>query len=107
MHELRLTGLFNHFLAGPANALLNAVNYPASDPRQPWTDWMVCEVVVVQLLFFGIMRSRYSVDRPGKTQHLLELAYEFFRSSAEEVVGHDGVRYLPFFGTIFVFILSM
>jgi F-type H+-transporting ATPase subunit a len=109
MHELRLTGLFNHLLAGPANALLNAIHFPATDPSQPWTDWMACEVVVFLLLliFFGVMKGRYSVDRPGKAQHVLELTYAFFHSSAEEVVGHDGPKYLTFFGTIFIFILSL
>ncbi len=38
---------------------------------------------------------------------MLELTYEFFHASAEEVVGHDGPKYLAFFGTIFIFILFM
>jgi F-type H+-transporting ATPase subunit a len=109
MHELRLTGLFNHLFAGPANAVLNAVNYPATNPQEPWTDWMVCEVIVFLslIIFFGIMKGRYSVDKPGKAQHVLEVAYAFFHSSAEEVVGHDGPKYLWFFGTIFTFILAL
>jgi F-type H+-transporting ATPase subunit a len=70
---------------------------------------MVCEVLVVLfvLIFFGVMKSRYSVDRPGKAQHVLELAYEFFHASTDEVVGHDGQKYLWFFGTIFTFILLL
>ena len=108
-HELWITGLFNRFLAGPANALLNAIHFPAQDPQNPWSDWMVCEILVVLfiLIFFGIARRRFSVDRPGKIQHLLELTYEFFRASSEEVVGHTGPKYIAFFGTIFIFVLSM
>lgn len=108
-HELRITGLFNHLLSGPANAVLNALHYPAQDPANPWTDWMACEVVVVlfMLLFFGLFRSRYSVDKPGKVQHLLEIVYDFVRASAEETVGHGSEKYIPFFGTIFLFILFM
>jgi F-type H+-transporting ATPase subunit a len=108
-HELWITGLFNRLLAGPANAFLNAVHLPAADPAHPWTDWMVCEIVVVLfiVLLFAFLRSRLSVDRPGKLQHIFELVYEFVRSSAEEVVGHDGPRYVAFFGTIFIFILFM
>jgi F-type H+-transporting ATPase subunit a len=70
---------------------------------------MVCEVLVFLfvVIFFGIMSRRYSVDRPGKIQHLLEVSYEFFRASSEEVVGHIGPKYLTFFGTIFLFILFM
>jgi len=70
---------------------------------------MVCEIVCVLfiLVFFGIVRTRLSVDRPGKVQHTLEVTYEFLHAQAEEVVGHDGSRYMAFFGTMFFFILFM
>ena len=108
-HELWITLLFNRNLAGPANAFLNAIHFPSRHPRHPWSDWMVCEILVVVfiLVFFGLMRGRLSVDRPGKIQHLLELFYQFFHASAEEVVGPDGPKYLAFFGTIFWFVLFM
>lgn len=108
-HELWITGLFNRALAGPANALLNAIHFPAQDPNNPWSDWMVCQILVVLfvLIFFGVLRTRLSVDHPGKIQHSLELVYDFIHASAEEVVGHDGPKYMAFFGTIFLFILFM
>jgi F-type H+-transporting ATPase subunit a len=108
-HELWVTGLFNRFLAGPADSFLSLIHYKVPDASHPWSDWLVCELVVTALIVvvFGYLRLRLSVDRPGKTQHTFELAYEFFHASAEEVVGHDGPRYLPFFGTIFIFILFM
>ena len=56
---------------------------------------------------FAFLRSRLSVDKPGKTQHIFEVVYEFVSASAEEVVGHDGPKYVAFFGTTFVFILFM
>jgi F-type H+-transporting ATPase subunit a len=109
MHELWITNIFNRALGGPANALLSAVNYPPQDPANPWTDWMVCEILVVLFIvvLFGYLRTRLSVDRPGKLQHVFELTYEFVHASAEEVVGHDGPRYVGFFGTLFIFILLM
>jgi F-type H+-transporting ATPase subunit a len=109
MHELWITKLFNNALAGPANAVLNAINLRPGDPRNPWTDWMVCEILVVlfAVVFFAVLRSRLSVDRPGKTQHVMEVLYDFVHASSEEVVGHEGPRYLAFFGTIFIFILFM
>jgi F-type H+-transporting ATPase subunit a len=108
-HELWIAALFNRALAGPANALLNAIHFPAQDPRNPWSDWMVCEILVVLfvVIFFGVLRRRLSVDRPGKVQHTIELVYEFVHASAEEIVGHDGPKYIAFFGTIFLFILFM
>ncbi len=68
---------------------------------------MVCEILVVAftIVFFAVLRARLSVDRPGKMQHTMELVYDFVHASSEEVVGHQGPRYLPFFGTIFIFIL--
>lgn len=108
-HELWITGLFNHWLPGVANGVLNLAHSPAKDPANPWTDWMVCEIIVVlfMVVFFGVAKTRLSVDRPGKVQHILELTYEFIRASAEEIAGHDGLKYLPFFGTIFIFILLL
>ena len=108
-HELWITSLFNRFLAAPANAALNAIHFPAADAANPWTDWMVCEIVVVLFLvaLFTYLRSRLSVDKPGKLQHIFEIVYDFFRASSEEIVGHDGRRYVTFFGTIFLFILSL
>jgi len=108
-HEVPVTALFNRLFAGPTDAFLNAIHYPPNDPAHPWTDWMVCEILVFLFvaIFFGIMARRYSVDRPGKIQHLLEVSYEFFRASSEEVVGHGGPKYLAVFGTVFLFILFM
>jgi F-type H+-transporting ATPase subunit a len=108
-HELWITRLFNRYFAAPADAVLNAIHMPAPHPHHPWSDWMVCEILVVlfMLVFFAWARRRFSVDRPGKVQHVLELAYEFFNASAEEVVGHDGPRHLAFFGSIFLFVLFM
>jgi F-type H+-transporting ATPase subunit a len=109
MEELWITSLFNQFLAGPANAVLALIGRKSQDPAHPWSDWMVCEILVVLfvVIFFGMLRGHLSVDRPGKVQHLMELTYEFVHASAEEVVGHDGPKYTAFFGTIFLFILFM
>ena len=110
MHELWLTSLFNRTLAGPANAVLNAANFPAKDPANPWTDWLVCEIAVVvfTIVLFAYLRARLSVDKPGKLQHVFEVIYEFIYAQADEIVGeHHGPRYVAFFGTIFIFILFM
>jgi F-type H+-transporting ATPase subunit a len=108
-HELWVTGLFNQYFASPANSILNLVNYKVPDAAHPWSDWLVCELLVTLFIvvLFAYLRSRLSVDTPGKTQHTFELAYEFFHASAEEVVGHDGPKYVAFFGTIFIFILFL
>jgi F-type H+-transporting ATPase subunit a len=94
-HELWITSLFNRFLPTPAG--------------YHWANWFVCEILVVLFIvvFFGLLKRRLSVDKPGKIQHTFEVIYEFVYASAEEIVGHGGAKYLAFFGTIFLFILFM
>lgn len=107
--EIWITALFNRFLSEPANAILAAFGLKAADPAHPWADWLAIEIVVVALtmILFAYLRTRLSVDSPGKLQHCFELFYEFIRAQAEEVVGHGSKRFLAFFGTIFLFVLFM
>jgi F-type H+-transporting ATPase subunit a len=106
--ELWITSLFNRTLAVPANALLDAVQLK-HDSAHPWADWMTCEILVVLFIvvLFAFLRTRLSVDKPGKLQHIFELFYEFVHASAEEMVEHGAHKYIPFFGTIFLFIFCM
>jgi len=104
--ELWVTKIFNDFLAAPANAVLGVVGMHAQ-PR-PWADFIVMQIVVVAFLMvvFALLRARLSPDRPGGLQHTFELVYEFVKGQAEDQVGHAAHRYLAFFGTIFLFILT-
>lgn len=106
-HELWITKLFNDNLAGVANSLLGLFNIQAKDPARPWENWIVMEILVVLIIavLVAVVRSAFSVDRPGKLQHLFEVLYEFLNNSAEEVGLHHGKKYIPYFGTLFIFIL--
>ena len=103
--ELWITRIFNDYLSGVGNALLGVVGQHA---ERPWADFVVMQIVVVILLMvvFAILRPRLSPDRPGKFQQSFELLYEFVNGQAEDQVGHDGHKYLSYFGTIFIFILT-
>src|SRR5271154_5222481 len=107
-HELWATKLLNHFLAGPANSILDALNVKHST-LHPWSNWMSMELVVVLfvVVLFAIARAGLSVDKPGKLQHLLEVVYEFLNAQAEEIIGQDAHKFRVYFGTIFFFILFM
>jgi F-type H+-transporting ATPase subunit a len=107
-NELWLTALLNRFLSGPANAVLNGVNLQ-HDAAHPWSNWLSMELLVaaVIVVVFAILRSRLSVDNPGKLQHTFELVYEFLSGQANESIEHGGAKYTAFFGTIFLFILFM
>src|SRR2546427_5527972 len=107
MHETELwiTKLLNDNLAGVGNSLAGLVGV-APEPR-PWANFVSMQLLVALILIvvFAILKPRLSVDRPGKLQHTFELVYGFLHEQAEEQVGHDGYKYLGFFGTIFFFIL--
>jgi F-type H+-transporting ATPase subunit a len=108
-HELWLTKLFNEYLAGPANAILSAVHVEVENPQRPWTNWLVMELLVVAILLvlFAMLRTRMSVDKPGKVQHLFEIIYLFIKDTVDEIGIHHGSKFVPYFATIFIFILFM
>ncbi len=105
--ELWLTKLFNDHLASLGNFFLGLVNMPPE--ARPWVNHVTMQLLVAFLLIviFALLRPRLSADRPGKFQHTFELIYDFVRGQADEQVGHEAHRYLAFFGTIFIFVLSM
>jgi F-type H+-transporting ATPase subunit a len=104
--ELWITKLFNDYLAGLGNALLGVVGVHP-DPR-PWANFVVMQFVVVLFLMavVALVRFRLSADRPGSLQQAFELVYGFVHGQAEDQIGHDGLKYMGYFGTIFLFILT-
>ena len=52
-----------------------------------------------------ILRAGLSVDAPGKFQHIVEVAVEFLRNTASEIIGDGSIRYVPLLGTLGFFIL--
>jgi F-type H+-transporting ATPase subunit a len=107
-HEIWLTALFNRYLAVPANAVFSLLGIKPENPAHPWNNFVTMEVLVVAIIVVvtALLRSRLSVDRPGKLQHTFELIYGFVGGQADSVIGERGRNYLPFFGTIFVFVLA-
>jgi F-type H+-transporting ATPase subunit a len=108
-HELGLTALFNNYLPGVGTAILGVFSLKANNPLRPWEDSVVMELLVVALLMItaAIVRANLSVDKPGKLQHFFELLYEFFDDTLQQVGVHHPEKYLPYIGTLFIFILSM
>jgi F-type H+-transporting ATPase subunit a len=110
-HEVDLwtTKLFNDYLAAPLNSLLNAIGRPAANPAHPWENWITMEILVVVIIMvvFAILKSRLSADKPGKLQLTFEAIYQFVAGQAHDAVEHHASKYVPFFGTLFIFILFM
>jgi F-type H+-transporting ATPase subunit a len=103
--ELFITQILNNNLAGLGNSLIRLVGMAPQE--RPWANYVAMQLLVALIIIvvFAILRPRLSVDSPGKLQHTFELVYEFVNGQAEENVGHDGHRYVTYFGTIFIFVL--
>jgi F-type H+-transporting ATPase subunit a len=107
MHETELwiTKLLNEQIPGVGNTLTGIVGMPPQ--ARPWANFVAMQLVVAAIIIvlFALLRPRLSADHPGKLQHTFELIYEFLREQAHEQVGHASRQYVPYFGTIFIFIL--
>ncbi len=103
--ELWITKIFNNYLAGLGNWCLGLVGIHAQ-PR-PWANYVTMQLLVtlIIIVLFAALKPRMSVDNPGKLQHAFEIIYEFVHGESKDQVGHEGPRYLAFFGTIFIFVL--
>ncbi len=106
--DLWFTALLNHFVAGPANAVLDRVHVE-HDPLHPWNNALSMELLVVAFIVvvFAILRPRLSMDKPGKLQHVCELVHDFVQEQAHDAIGHGSGSRVPFFGALFIFILLM
>jgi len=107
MHETELwvTKLFNEYLASVGNALTGIVGM--APVAKPWANFVTMQIVVAAIIIvlFALLRPRLSSVHLGKLQHTFELIYDFLREQSDEQVGHDGHKYVAYFGTIFIFIL--
>jgi F-type H+-transporting ATPase subunit a len=106
-HEAWLTKLFNMYLGGLGNWLLALFHQTAANPVEPWADFIVMQLTVALLIliFFLVLRSQLSMDKPGKLQHVFELIHGFIAGEASKHVGHDSRKHVVIFETLFVFIL--
>ncbi|MGE0813232.1 MAG: F0F1 ATP synthase subunit A [Vicinamibacterales bacterium] len=70
-------------------------------------DYLVfCALIVLFLAAIGlIVRSRLSVENPGKLQIVLEDVVGFLVEQLENLMPHKGKKFLPVVGTVFLFIL--
>src|ERR1051326_2435176 len=103
--ELWITRIFNDYLAGLGNFFLSLAGQH-TDPR-PWADFVVMQILLIAFLMvlFAVLKPRLSPERAGALKHIFELIHDFVREQAEDQMGHEGSRYLAYFGTIFLFIL--
>jgi len=105
-HPLLIVDLVNAVLGPPVAAMLGALGFHVEGahvipPYLVMTMLIVALVTVVCL----VMKSRLSVEHPGKFQILLEDGVTAVVKLLEEWIGPDGKRYLPLIATLGLFIL--
>ena len=73
-HELWFTELLNNYLAAPAKACSSGRRARRRIPSVPGSNFIAMEILValIIIVLFGFLRSRLSVDKPGKLQHIFE-----------------------------------
>jgi F-type H+-transporting ATPase subunit a len=105
--QLWFTKILNHWFGGAATALLHGVGINPAYPQAPINNTVAMEVVVclILLTFFVLVRSRLSVQSPGGLQHIVEMVDSFIGEQADQVIGHDYQRFVPYVTALGLFIL--
>jgi F-type H+-transporting ATPase subunit a len=106
-HSLWIVQAVNAAFGPLVRAMLRALGrpVPAGDVIPNYLV-MAALIIVFWTIVSLIVRSRLSVDNPGKLQILVEDALGALQSMLHDYVGHKGPRYLAIVATMFVFILS-
>jgi len=114
MHEpvAWLTQFVNHHLGHLALALLAALHIQPSHPELPIPGHVVMAfvVVIIGTIFALVLRSRLSVEKPGAMQQVAEMLLTNpmgfgIKDLLDENVHHGASQFIPFVGTISVFVL--
>ncbi len=106
-HPLLIVDTVNAVLGPVVHAAGEAVGYHFAKPEAPIPNYMVMiGLITVGVTAVGlIIRSRLSVENPGKFQILLEDGIRAVIGLLEEWIGPTGARFLPLIATLGLFIL--
>jgi F-type H+-transporting ATPase subunit a len=107
-HELWIVQAVNAAFGPAVRAVLRALGRPVPEGAHAIPDYLVMSalIVVAWIAVCLWLRSRLSVERPGRLQILIEDGLSLMQSMINDYVGHKGPRYLAIVTTMFVFILT-
>ena len=107
-HPLWIVHAFNAVFGAPVRAAGEAMGYHFHHPAEPIPNYIVMSLLIVlgvtQLSLF--VRSRLSVENPGKLQIALEDLVKAVLGLLEEWIGPKGGRFLPLIATLGLFIIT-
>ena len=106
-HQLWFTAILNNLLGGVVTPLLVKIGQAPADPAHPIPNYVAMEVFVILLMVVGVifLRTRLSVENPGKFQQVMEVAVRFTQDMCEEIIGHGSGRYVAMLVTLGMFIV--
>jgi F-type H+-transporting ATPase subunit a len=106
-HELWIVHAINVIFGPIAAAILRALGREVPAHGNIIPDYLAVIILLIAVLtvFSLLVRSRLSVEEPGKLQIVLEDGLTGFLGMLDDVVGPKGRRYLPLVGTLGLFIL--
>jgi len=106
-HQIWFTAILNKLLGSAVTPLLVKMGEAPADPAHPIPNYVAMEVFVILLMVAGVifLRSRLSVESPGKFQHVMEVTVQFTQDMCEEIIGHGSGRYVAMLVTLGIFIL--
>jgi F-type H+-transporting ATPase subunit a len=112
-HISWITKLLNNWFGASALALLHFLHIQPADSALPIREHVVMELLALIVVTVGALylKSRLSVDRPGGFQQCCELLltnplkFGIRDLLDENIPHHEGRRFIPFVGSISVFIL--
>jgi F-type H+-transporting ATPase subunit a len=97
-HELpSLIGLITHFMQdGPAKNFL-----------EQWEGMIYAYTIAGIIILFAHLAARNPKMIPGRLQNVVEMVVEALSNFIVGVLGPEGKRFIPFLGTLFIYILAM
>lgn len=106
-HELWLVQLVNAIFGPLVTKIGGLFGYHFQNPAKPIPDFIVMIYLIVAVLIAVavLLRSRLSVDNPGKLQIVFEDAVGGLRGMLSDIVGPKGPEYLTVVGSVGTFIL--
>ena len=105
--KLLIVEWVNEVLGGPIASLRQMIGLPAAAGTDVIPAHVVMETIVLLILIalFGFLRTRLSLESPGKLQQAFEVFVEFLDEQLESNIGHDGHKYASIVGTFAIFIV--
>ena len=106
-HHLLIVDAVNAAIGPAVVKVGEAVGYHFHDTHAPIPNYMVM-IGIITIVITGVglfIRSRLSVENPGKFQIILEDGVRAVIGLLEEWIGPSGARFLPLIATLGLFIL--